>query len=103
VRTPVRLTRRGRLVVTTAAVLMIGAVSMTFAGAASATGHGRVHAGPGPGVTKVEVRAGQSMWSIAEAYDPDADTRVVIQEILQMNSLSSDQLQPGEVLWVPRD
>ena len=60
-------------------------------------------AGPGPGVTRVEVAPGQSMWSIAEAYDPNADTRLVIQEILQMNSLSTDQLQPGQMLWVPRD
>jgi nucleoid-associated protein YgaU len=102
-RTPVRLTRRGRLVVTAAAVLMIGGLSMALAGAAQATGHGHTSAGLGPGVTKVEVRPGQSMWSIAEAYDPNADTRLVIQEILQMNSLSGDQLQPGQVLWVPRD
>jgi hypothetical protein len=39
---------------------------------------------------------------VAEASDPDADTRVVIQQIEQMNSLTGDRLQPGEVLWVPR-
>jgi len=102
-RTPVRLTRRGRIAVTAAAVLLVGTVSMALAGAAQATGHGNAHAAPGAGVTKVEVRPGQSMWSIGEAYDPDADTRVVIQEIMQLNSLTSDQLQPGQVLWVPRD
>ena len=101
-RAPVRLTRRGRIAVTAAAALLVGAVSMTLAGAAQATGRGDAHAGPGAGVTKVEVRPGQSMWSIAEAYDPDADTRVVIQEMLQLNSLTSDQLQPGQLLWVPR-
>jgi nucleoid-associated protein YgaU len=102
-RTPVRLTRRGRVVVTAAAVLTIGAVSMVLAGAAQATGHsGAPSAGPGRGVTKVMVRPGQNLWSLAEAYDPDADTRQVIQEIQELNSMTTDQLQPGQVLWVPR-
>jgi nucleoid-associated protein YgaU len=105
---PVRLTRRGRIVVTAAVVLTIGAASFALAGAAQATGHGNGHvhsgapAGPGSGMTKVVIRPGQSLWSVAESYDPDADTRVVIQEILQMNSLNSDQVRPGQVLWVPR-
>ena len=75
---------------------------MVLAGAARATGHTGAPAGPGPGVTKVMVRAGQNLWSLAEAYDPDADTRRVIQEIQELNSMTTDQLQPGQVLWVPR-
>jgi nucleoid-associated protein YgaU len=101
-RMPVRLTRRGRIVVTAAAMLAIGAVSVVVGGAAHATGHSGAPAGPGGGVTRVEIRPGESLWTVAEAYDPDTDTRVVIREILQMNSLTSDQLQPGQVLWVPR-
>lgn len=114
---PLRLTRRGRIVVTAAAVLAIGAASMALAGAAQAIGHAgsgaRAGSGapaaalgapgsPGSGVTKVVIRPGQSMWSVAEAYDPNADTRQVIQQILQLNSLTSDQVQPGQALWVPR-
>jgi nucleoid-associated protein YgaU len=98
---PVRLTRRGRMVLTAAAVLTIGAVSMVVAGAAQATGHSGAP-GPGRGVVKVQVRPGDSLWSLAEAYDPDADTRLVIQDILQLNSMNGDQVQPGQVLWVPR-
>lgn len=102
-RTPVRLTRRGRLVVTAAAVLIVGAVAMALAGAAQATGHSGATAAPGgEGVTKVLVRPGQNLWSLAERYAPDADTRLVIQEILRLNSMSTDQVQPGQVLWVPR-
>ena len=33
---------------------------------------------------------------------PDADTRLVIADIEQMNPMTGDQLQPGETLWVPR-
>lgn len=111
---PLRLTRRGRIVVTVAAVLAIGAASMALAGAAQATGHSGTGSGsgapaatatlgaPGSGVTKVVIRPGQSLWSVAESYDPNADTRRVIQQILQLNSLTSDQVQPGQTLWVPR-
>jgi nucleoid-associated protein YgaU len=101
-RTPVRLTRRGRMVLTAAAVLTIGAVTMVVAGAAQATGHSGAPAGPGRGVVKVQVRPGDSLWSLAEAYDPGADTRLVIQDILQLNSMTGDRVQPGQVLWVPR-
>jgi nucleoid-associated protein YgaU len=105
-RTPVRLTRRGRLVVTAVAVLVIAAVSVVLAGAAQARGHSGGAAGQarlGAGITKVQVRPGQNLWTLAEAYDPNADPRQVIQEILQLNSMSTDQLQPGQVLWMPRD
>jgi nucleoid-associated protein YgaU len=90
-------------VVTAAAVLVAGAVSMTLAGVAQATGHPAATAGHArDGVTKVLVRPGQNLWSLAERYAPDADTRLVVQEILQLNSMSTDQVQPGQVLWVPR-
>ena len=101
-RTPVRLTRRGRLALTATGVLAIGAVSMVLAGAAQATGHSGVPAGPGKAVTKVLVRPGDSLWSLAETYDPHADTRLVVQDIQQLNSMTTDQVQPGRILWVPR-
>jgi hypothetical protein len=50
----------------------------------------------------VAVLPGQSLWALAEAYDPNADPRLVIQEIQQMNSMSGDQVKAGTVLWVPR-
>jgi LysM repeat protein len=99
-RTPVRLTRRGRLVVASVLALVIGVLSVVLATAAQAT-----HAGsstPGRYVTKVLVRPGQNLWSLAEAYDPNSDPRVISAQIEQLNSLTSDQLQPGQVLWVPR-
>lgn len=102
---PLRLTRRGRIVITAAAALTIGAVSLVLAGTAQATGHSGApgaSAARGAGVVRVVIRTGQSLWSVAEAYDPNTDTRLVILQILRINSLNSDQLQPGQVLWVPR-
>jgi len=90
-------------VVTATAVLLVAAVSMTLAGVAQATGHSAGTSAPArEGVTKVLVRPGQNLWSLAERYAPNADTRQVIQEILQLNSMSTDQVQPGQVLWMPR-
>ncbi len=103
---PARLTRRGRVVAAGASALVIGAVSTVLATAAQAAHTGQAgqagQAGPGRYAAKVEVRPGQSLWSLAEAYDPDADPRLVVQQIQQLNSLAGDQVQPGEVLWVPR-
>jgi hypothetical protein len=98
---PARLTRRGRIVVTGVSALLIGAVSVGLATAAQATRAGS--GSPGRYITKVTVLPGQSLWSLGEAYDPNADTRLIIQEIQQLNSMSGDQVQPGEVLWVPRE
>jgi LysM repeat protein len=96
----VRLTLRGRVVVAGASALAIGALSIALATTAQASHAGQ--AAPGRYAAKVEVRPGQSLWSLAEAYDPDADPRLVVQQIQQLNSMAGDQLQPGEVLWVPR-
>ncbi len=96
----VRLTPRGRIVVTAASALLIGALSVLLATAAQAARSGSV--APGGHVAKVAVGPGQSLWSLAEAFDPDSDPRVIVQEIRRLNSLAGDELQPGQVLWVPR-
>ena len=102
---PLRLTRRGRMAVTGLSALLIGALSVGLATAAQATRAGSPGSGPtqsGRYLAKVAVLPGQSLWALAEAYDPDADPRLVIQEIQQMNSMSGDQVKAGTVLWVPR-
>jgi hypothetical protein len=96
-----RLTRRGRVVVTGVSALLIGALSVGLATAAQATRAGS--GSPGRYVAKVTVLPGQSLWSLGEAYDPNADTRLIVQEIQQLNSMRGDQVQAGEVLWVPRE
>ena len=100
VRTPVRLTRRGRMAVTGLSALVIAALSVGLATAAQATRAGS--SSPGRYVTKVMVLPGQTLWSIAEAHDPGADARLVIEQIEQLNSMAGDEIQPGEILWVPR-
>jgi hypothetical protein len=88
------------MVVTALAALVIAVTSMVAAGAAQATSHPG-QAGRG-NLVRVMVRPGQSLWSIAEGSEPGADTRVVIEQIRQLNSLAGYGITPGEVLWVPR-
>jgi LysM domain len=99
---PLRLTRRGRIVVAALVALLVTAVSAMSAGAAEATNHQLPRSVAERNLVQVTVRPGQSLWSVAEAADPDADTRVVIHEIIGFNTLSGEVLYPGEQLWVPR-
>jgi len=99
---PLRLTRRGRMVVAALAALLVTVISLLAASAAEATNHA-----PSPGaarqnLVRVVVSPGQSLWSVAESTDPDQDTRAVIQRIVDLNGLSSDVLFAGQQLWVPR-
>jgi hypothetical protein len=100
-RPPLRLTRRGRFVVTGVSALLVGLLSMGLASAAQATRHAGA---PGQGryITKVVVQPGQDLWSLVQAYAPDVDPRQAIAQVLQLNSLDSDQIWPGQVLWLPK-
>jgi LysM domain len=99
---PLRLTQRGRVVVGIAAALLLAALSLVIAGSAQATNHPVPSRAAQQNLTQVTVRPGQSLWSVAENADPDADTRVVIQQILELNSLTGDTIFAGQRLWVPR-
>ena len=99
---PLRLTRRGRLVAATVAALLVTVISLLVAGAAQATNHGPSPRAARQNLVQVVVRPGQSLWSVAESADPDQDTRAVIQQIIDLNSLSGDTVAAGQQLWVPR-
>lgn len=102
---PVRLTRRGRMVVSVLvlAVLVVAAllISLLASGGAQATNHGQARAGY-QGMREVVVRPGQTLWSIAVAAEPTADTRIVVQEIMTANALTSANISAGQLIWVPR-
>jgi LysM repeat protein len=94
---PVRLTRRGRWVLT---VLLLGAVlalSIVF-GSGSVASPER---GQAPATTTVVVTEGASLWSIADDIAEPGDTREVMYEIERLNQLESSVLVPGQTLVVP--
>ena len=99
---PLRLTRRGRVAVAVAVALLLAGLSLVIAASAQATNHPVPSRGAQQNLTQVTVRPGQSLWSVAENADPDADTRVVIQQIIELNSLTGDLVFAGQRLWVPR-
>ena len=50
----------------------------------------------------IEIQQGDSLWSIAEEYCTDAyeDTREYVDELKQLNSLTSDTIHAGQHLLV---
>lgn len=99
---PLRLTRRGRIVVAVAAALVLAALSLVIASAAQATNHPVSSRAAEQGLAQVTVHPGQSLWSVAESTDPAADTRIVIQQIIELNGLTGNVVFTGQRLWVPR-
>jgi hypothetical protein len=99
---PLRLTRRGRIVVAVMAALLVAGLSLIVAGAAQATSHTAAPRATGATLARVVVLPGQSLWSVAETADPRVDTRLVIHQITQLNGLTSDTVFAGQRLWVPR-
>jgi hypothetical protein len=101
---PVRLTRRGRIVLGGLAIALAAAavcvLSLSLAGGALASSNGPARAGY-QGMRQVVVEPGQTLWSIATAAEPSADPRIVIQQIVETNSLAGATLYAGEQLWVP--
>jgi LysM repeat protein len=84
------------------AALLITGLSLIAAVSARATSHPAPQGKARQSLVQVVVRPGQSLWSVAESADPDADTRLVIQRIIDLNGLTGDAVQPGQQLWVPR-
>jgi hypothetical protein len=96
--TRLRLTRRGRVVVTALAALPLvlgvlvgsgGAIAGIDDGTSSAT------------FDTMVVGAGDSLWEIAVAIAPTADPRDVIHEIMRLNGLRDAVVQPGQRLALP--
>ncbi len=51
---------------------------------------------------QVSVDENGNLWNIAERYNTeDRDIRDYIQEIRQVNDIDEDDLQPGDVLFIP--
>lgn len=100
-RTRLRLTRRGRVVLTAlAAVPVVAAIlvgSLASGGAVAGIDDGT----PPVAFETVVVGASDSLWGIAESIAPTEDPRDVILEIMRLNGLSDAVVQPGQRLSLP--
>ena len=99
-RSRLRLTRRGRVVLTLLAALpivLLAASLVLGSGGAAA----EVDAPSNVGLSFLTVADGESLWSIAESVSPQGDPREVIAEIMRLNGLDDSTVQPGQRLALP--
>jgi hypothetical protein len=97
--THLRLTKRGRRVLTVLAAVpvVVGALVVTLNG-------GIATATDVAGDTRFEyvtVSAGESLWQLAGQIAPSADPREVISDVVHLNQLPSADLQAGQRLAIP--
>ena len=102
VRSHLRLTARGRAVVTTLAALplIVGALVLAVNGGGALAGDSMQS---GASFDYITVPAGESLWSIAEVVAPEVDPRDVIDAIINLNQLSSADVQAGQRLALPNN
>ena len=94
----VRLTRRGKVVVLTLAIVAISILAVVFGQASTATDV----SGTPPETASVRVLPGHTLWQIAADANPDGDIRATVDEIIELNSLpNASALQMGSEIAVP--
>ena len=93
-----RITRRGRVVLTSLVALPIAVVAMigviNGGGASATSGDSAVR------LEQFTVQPGQSLWQLAEEYAPNADPRDFIAEVESLNGITAT-VEPGQVLDLP--
>ena len=97
------LTRRGRLVraaLLLALVVLAGLWTVGRLTAQPALAEDAVAVTTVP-TLRVTVEEGDSLWVIARSAAPQADPREMVLEIRELNGLTSNTIQPGQVLLVP--
>ena len=91
-----RLTRRGRLLITTL-LFAVGVAITMFSGAVSLAGTDVEHSP----VRYVTVAPGDTLWSIAGEAAPGTDRRDTVHRIVELNALAGPELTVGQRVAVP--
>ena len=94
---PLRLTRRGRVV-----VIVLLALLASVASAVLFTTASRASDDPAVPAPTITVRPGDTLWDIAASLPARRDGWARVDEIRRLNHLGSGDLQPGQVLVLPR-
>lgn len=99
---PVRLTRRGRVVVLlTLLTLLLVAFTIGRVGSSQAATHRPGAAAPVASYSQTTVHQGESLWAVARRVSPRQDPRSVVLKIRELNHLSSGAVQAGQQLILP--
>jgi len=96
-RPPLRLTRRGRVVLLGFFILMSCLASAVLLTTAS-----RAEDSPAGPAASVVVQPHDTLWSIAARATPDRDPYAAIAEIQRINDLDGFVVHPGQTLQLPR-
>jgi hypothetical protein len=92
---PLRLTRRGRV------VLVVLPALLALSGALLAAAPGAAEAAPREVPRTVVVGAGERLWTIAERIAPSTDPRVTVAAIERVNGLAGARVDAGTTLVLP--
>lgn len=100
---PLRLTRRGRIVLVGVPLIILSVLLISLAGflnspAKAADSASELSLTPTVSVT---VQPGQSLWEIAGSVAPERDPRDVVADIVQLNNLDGGRVMPGQQIFVP--
>ena len=97
---PVRLTRRGRIVVicVAALVILVGFWVGARHGARATSGGG---GGPVGVRESVVVGPHDTLWGIAVRARPEVDPRITVQRMIDLNALSGAVVNPGQRVYIP--
>ncbi|MEN9453767.1 MAG: hypothetical protein RLZZ19_254 [Actinomycetota bacterium] len=97
----VRLTPRGRFITRLAVIASLSILLLSgFAAVTGASAGSTDTAIPTPYV-KVSVKPGDTLWSIAESIAPRGDRRSLVADIVEINRLTTPELQAGQKIYIP--
>jgi LysM repeat protein len=98
---PIKLTRRGRLVLSTVSfgiMLAISAFSLFGIATSSAKATNETSNSV---TTQIVVAPGETLWTIAARVNPEIDPRALIEDIKSLNVIEGSEVYAGQVLLVP--
>ena len=87
---------KGLPLLTLAALIVLGAISFFSPAASASVENASVTR------TVVVVKHGETLWDIAQAVDPQGDTRDTVVRIMELNSLTSTTVDAGQRLEIPQ-
>ncbi len=97
-KTRLRITKRGRRVLT--AVVALPLVIGALVAALNSGGAAAVAEGAANDFTYVTIAQGESLWQLAQEIAPNADPRDVVAEIVSLNQLHGE-VQAGQKIAIP--
>ncbi len=87
---------KGLPLLTLAALIVLGAISFFGPAASASVENASVTR------TVVVVKHGETLWDIAQAVNPQGDTRDTVVRIMELNSLTSTSVDAGQRLEIPQ-